>query len=459
MVVLRFFFRSLGGPFMSHSTLREAGRDAVPRASSPSETSASPLSTRLDPGPSLPPAKVFAWEKRLVRRLLRALGDPAIAIALYDGVPISTTAAPTATVVFRDRATWLKLLVNPYWEFGEAYSDGRLRIEGDLNQLLAAIYRVQEKLPPPGRLRHAGWRLRNAWESNTLRGSRHHIAHHYDIGNEFYRLWLDREMLYTCAYFPTPEATLEDAQQAKMEHVCRKLGLRPGQTVVEAGCGWGALACYMARHYGVRVRAYNISQAQVAYARRRAAEAGLSEQVEFVQDDYRTIQGRFDAFVSVGMLEHVGTDHYRELGQVVARALSEQGRGLIHSIGQIRPGVPINRWIQRRIFPGAYPPALSEMTELLETAGFGVLDVENLRLHYAKTLEHWLQRFEGSVDTVQRMFDERFVRMWRLYLAGSMASFVGGALHLFQLVFARSGENQIPWTRAQWYAPTESGVD
>lgn len=437
---------------MSHSTLREVTENPAIRPSVPShEGEGAPIS-RGPRVPATPPAKVYAWEKRLARRLLSALGDPAIAIALYDGEPISDSAAPTATVAIRDRATWLKLLANPYWEFGEAFSEGRLRIDGDLRQFLSAIYRVQAQRPPAGRLCRAGWRLRNAWESNTLRGSRHHIAHHYDIGNEFYRLWLDRELLYTCAYFPRPEATLEEAQQAKMEHVCRKLGLRPGQSVVEAGCGWGALALYMARHYQVRVRAYNISRSQIAYARRRAADEGLAGQVEFIEDDYRTIQGPYDAFVSVGMLEHVGTDHYRELGQVMDRVLTAEGRGLIHSIGQVRSGVPINRWIQRRIFPGAYPPALSEMAQLVEAAGFAVLDVENLRLHYGKTLEHWLNRFEASADTIARMFDERFVRMWRLYLAGSMASFFGGALHLFQLVFARAESNGIPWTRAEWYA-------
>jgi cyclopropane-fatty-acyl-phospholipid synthase len=354
--------------------------------------------------------------------------------------------------VIRDRWALMKIALRPLLNFGEAYSDGRIVVEGSLSDLLAAAYR---HFPPT---KERGWvqrlvsRIRELPASNTLRGSRLHIHHHYDIGDDFYQLWLDREMLYTCAYYPTPEATLEEAQQAKMDYVCRKLRLRPGETVVEAGCGWGALARYMARNYGVRVKAYNISHAQIAYARRQAAEQGLEGRVEFIEDDYRTIAGRYDVFVSVGMLEHVGADHYRELGQVIDRCLDERGRGLIHSIGQVHPGSHVNPWIRRRIFPGAYPPALSEMVRLIEAAGFSVLDAENLRLHYAKTLEHWLGRFEASVDRVAEMFDDRFVRMWRLYLTGSMHSFLAGALHLFQIVFARPQCNDIPWTRAALYA-------
>jgi cyclopropane-fatty-acyl-phospholipid synthase len=284
-----------------------------------------------------------------------------------------------------------------------------------------------------------------------LTGSKKHIHHHYDIGNDFYELWLDDQRAYTCAYFPTPSVTLEEAQRAKMDHVCRKLWLRPGETVVEAGCGWGGLALHMARHYGVSVKAFNISHEQIVYARRRAETEGLASRVEFIEDDYRNISGRFDAFVSVGMLEHVGPNHYHELGRTIDRALAGDGRGLIHSIGQNRSGSLINPWIRKRIFPGAYPPGLREMAALLEPSGFSVLDVENLRLHYAKTLRHWLTRFDAAEDQVARLFDPTFVRMWRVYLAGSAAAFLAGELQLFQVVFARPRVNEIPWTRAGLY--------
>jgi cyclopropane-fatty-acyl-phospholipid synthase len=175
--------------------------------------------------------------------------------------------------------------------------------------------------------------------------------------------------------------------------------------------------------------------------------------VEFVEDDYRHIDGRYDAFVSVGMLEHVGPDHYRELGGVIDRCLAERGRGLIHTIGRNR-AMPMNGWIEKRIFPGAYPPSLREMMAVLEPWEFSVLDVENLRLHYARTLEHWLARFEDAAAEVRRMFDERFVRTWRLYLAGSMAGFTSGQMQLFQVLFARAQNNDIPLTRAELYRPS-----
>jgi cyclopropane-fatty-acyl-phospholipid synthase len=200
------------------------------------------------------------------------------------------------------------------------------------------------------------------------------------------------------------------------------------------------------------VRAFNLSREQIAHARRRAAAEGLAGQVEFVEDDYRNIAGRHDAFVSVGMLEHVGPDHYQELGGLIDRCLTERGRGLIHSIGRNR-AMPMNGWIEKRIFPGAYPPSLREMMEIFEPWDFSVLDVENLRLHYARTLEHWLARFESAADEVRRMFDERFVRTWRLYLAGSVAGFTSGQMQLFQVLFARAGNNDIPLTRSDIYRP------
>ena len=257
-------------------------------------------------------------------------------------------------------------------------------------------------------------------------------------------------MVYTCAYYPHENATLEEAQQSKMDHVCRKLELRAGQRVVEAGCGWGSLAIHMARRYGAQVRAFNISREQIRFARERAAALGLGERVEFVEDDYRTVEGEYDAFVSVGMLEHVGVDNYRTLGEVAARSLKPDGRGLIHSIGRNAPA-PNNAWIERRIFPGSYPPSLAEMSTIFEPQEFSILDVENLRLHYARTCRAWLDRFEAAAERVAAMYDADFVRAWRLYLAGSVAAFTTGSLQLFQVVFAPGRSNAVPMTREHMY--------
>jgi cyclopropane-fatty-acyl-phospholipid synthase len=185
--------------------------------------------------------------------------------------------------------------------------------------------------------------------------SRANIHHHYDIGNDFYELWLDEQLLYTCACFQNPKMTLEEAQIAKMDHVCRKVGLKPGETVIEAGCGWGALALHMARHYCVNVRAFNISSEQIESAQAWSRREGLDHQVEFIEDDWRNIAGRYDAFVSVGMLEHVETENYRQLGGMVSKCLQPHGLALIHTIGRNQPQ-GMDRWIEHRIFPGSYRP-------------------------------------------------------------------------------------------------------
>jgi cyclopropane-fatty-acyl-phospholipid synthase len=316
---------------------------------------------------------------------------------------------------------------------------GLVTVDGDLLGLLEAIYRAFS------RPRRRGWWL---WQkSNNARAARENVHHHYDLGNDFYRLWLDDEMVYTCAYFPTPEASLEEAQRAKLDLVCRKLQLKPGERVIEAGCGWGSLALYMARHYGVRVRAFNISSEQIAYARHRAEREGLSDRVEFVQADYRLVEGTCDAFVSVGMLEHVGASDYPTLGRVIDRCLPKHGRGLLHFIGRDQPA-PLSPWIRKRIFPGAYAPTLPEVFgRVLEPYSFSVLDVHNMRWHYAKTLEHWCRRFDDASRQVLAMFDDTFVRAWRLYLTGSQASFTTGSLQLFQVVFARGDSPAAPCRR------------
>ncbi len=364
-----------------------------------------------------------------------------IRFVLWDGFEVPSQTGPAvATIIIKNRRALLSWVWDPELNFGEAYMYGAVDIRGDLVALLEAIYRAL-----PDTTQRSWW----LWQgSNDVTAARENVHHHYDLGNEFYRLWLDPAMVYTCAYFPTLDATLDEAQIAKMDLVCRKLQLRPGERVVEAGCGWGSLALFMAARYGVTVRAFNLSAEQIGYARDRARQERLADRVEFVHDDYRNVKGTCDAFVSVGMLEHVGLPDYPTLGRVMSRSLGSRGRGLLHFIGRNRPML-LNAWIRKRIFPGAYPPTLTEVFEhVLEPHDFSVLDVENLRLHYAKTLEHWCQRFEARRDEVATMFDDTFVRAWRLYLAGSQVAFTTGTMQLFQVVFARGTTNTIPWRRA-----------
>lgn len=397
------------------------------------------------------PSTQSSFDVRLLRKLISVLGNPPIRFVLGSRAEFSPPGVkPIAIVHLPDRRALASLLLHPEMAFGDGYTDGSIRVEGDLIALLGAVSR------PMHRARTGDWyvKLVSRWlnlaQANSLRGSAKNVHHHYDLDVNFYKLWLDQQLVYTCAYFPLPDATLEEAQIAKMDHVCRKIQLQPGERVVEAGCGWGALAIHMAKNYGANVRAYNVSREQIAFARQRAVREGLSHQVEFILDDYRNISGSFDAFVSVGMLEHVGTAHYAELAAAIHRAIGDSGRGLLHFIGR-NFDRPLSPWIRKHIFPGAHAPVLSRVTKMFELFDASVLDVENLRFHYAKTLEHWLARFERSRDRVAAMFSEDFVRMWRLYLAGSEVAFRIGDLQLFQIVFAGSQCQRIPWTRAYLY--------
>ena len=248
-----------------------------------------------------------------------------------------------------------------------------------------------------------------------------------------------------------------DTRTPRDESALEVVGLRPGETVVEAGCGWGALARYMARHYGVRVKAFNISAEQLAYARERAVRDGLADRIEFIDDDYRNVTGVCDAFVSIGMLEHVGARHFGSLASVLRRVVKRDGgRGLLHFIGRDTPR-PLNAWIRRRIFPGAYPPTLAEVaTQVLAPANLSVIDIENLRLHYERTLAHWSDRFAVNQDRIQAQYGSEFTRAWQLYLAGSQAAVASGWMQLFQIVFAPQGSAPPWWTRPGFRPPEAS---
>ena len=403
--------------------------------------------------PSASPAhNDLPWSRRIVERALRRLGNRPLAVVLWNGQEIRTsTESPIARLRFHDRMALWRVALDPRMEFGEMYSRGRIDIDGDMTEMMISVDRALVRI---GRLdigargpRH--W-LHRLFHPNTAAQAKQDIHRHYDLGNDFYRLWLDDQMLYTCAYFAVSGMSLEDAQVAKMDHVARKLWLQPGETVIEAGCGWGALALHLARCYGVTVRAFNTSHEQIVFARARARAEGLHDRVEFVEDDWRNIRGCCDAFVSVGMLEHVRPANYRRLGDVIHGCLKPAGRGLIHTIGRNKPQ-PMDPWIERHIFPGAIPPSLSQMMNIFEPHDFSLLDTENLRLHYALTLRHWLARFEQSRPQILEMFDERFVRMWRQYLAGSLSAFEAGGLQLFQVLFAPGANHHVPSTRRYQY--------
>lgn len=392
----------------------------------------------------------FGLERLIVQKLYEKIGRPAVQVALWDGYVVGPTDGHRGRIAICKPHVLRNLIFNAPLTFGEAYSAGELTVVGDLVEVLTEINRGLAQS-----VSSAPWlSFLQPRSKRTFANSKASVYHHYDIGNEFYQLWLDPKLVYTCAYYPDTATPLAEAQTAKLDYVCRKLRLQPGETVIEAGCGWGALALHMAREYGVTVRAFNLSREQLSYARHRADVEGLSSQVEFIEDDYRNIQqrihGRCDAFVSVGMLEHVGPENYRGLGQLIDGILTEKGRGLIHSIGR-NFAKPLDPWTLKYIFPSAYAPSLREMMDIFEGFRFSVLDVENLRRHYARTCRDWLAQYENQVERVRQMFDERFVRMWRLYLAASSAAFVNGDLQLFQVVFARDNNSDLPITRSDLY--------
>jgi cyclopropane-fatty-acyl-phospholipid synthase len=401
----------------------------------------------------MPPISTSSpFERWLLQRVLSATGNASIRFVLKGRESVAPTGVPpVATLVIRDFPTLFKMILNPEIGFGDGYAEGNLEVEGDLVAALEAVYRSWPSFRPDAWLTRGKAEWLERLKANTPRRSRDNVHHHYDLNADFYQRWLDREMLYTCAYFPAPSSSLEEAQIAKMDYVCRKVQLQPGETVVEAGCGWGALALHMARQYGVHVKAFNLSHEQIVFARQRARNEELDGKVEFIEDDYRNITGRFDVFMSVGMLEHVGLHNYAELGRVIHRSIGDSGRGLLHFIGRNWPA-PLSAWIRKRIFPGAYAPVLRQALEILEPWDYSVCDVENLRLHYAKTLEHWLDRFERCAPDISQKFDAKFVRAWRLYLAGSLVAFRVGTMQLFQVTFAGSECQRIPWTREHLYA-------
>jgi cyclopropane-fatty-acyl-phospholipid synthase len=425
------------------------------------------MSTRIHPTlaaagtgrliPPLPRAvprarRVLPLDRWLAARVQRTIEHVGVRLELWDrSSPYRSPLQPVGDLVVHDRRTLLGIAINPELWFGEAYMAGRLEVRGAIEPTVEALSRSAST---------TSWCKRMAAAlavPNTLRSARDNVHHHYDLGNAFYRLWLDRDLVYTCAYYAKPQLSLHEAQRAKLDLVCRKLRLQRGETVVEAGCGWGALALHMAEHFGVHVKAFNLSREQLAYARERAATQSLTGSVEFIEDDYRNVSGRFDVFVSVGMLEHVGLRNFGTLSDVLRRGLRRDGgRGLLHFIGRDVPR-PLNSWIRRRIFPGAYPPTLAEVTtRVLAPAGMSVLDVENLRHHYARTLEHWGERFAAAKEDVCASFGEEFQRAWELYLAGSQAAFATGWMQLFQVLFAPRGSNAPFWSRADLY--DRSGV-
>jgi cyclopropane-fatty-acyl-phospholipid synthase len=368
-----------------------------------------------------------------------------------------SAAVPSVAVRIADRAAERAIARNPALGFGEMFMAGRLVLEeGDIRALLDLIgFNIRWEKENP--VRTALWRplrLAGAWDAwNWKRRSRRNAAHHYDLSDALYALFLDSERQYSCAYF-TPEAQdLDSAQAAKMAHIAAKLCLSPGHKVLDIGCGWGGLALHLARTADVEVLGITLSEAQLHHARVRAVAEGLDRRVRFVLLDWRQVHGRFDRIVSVGMFEHVGPPHYRRFLDRCRELMSDDGLMLLHTVGRADGPGATDKWLAKYIFPGGYVPALSQIAPAIERSWLWLTDVELLRGHYERTLAAWYDRVQAARTEIVALYDERFFRMWSFYLAGGIAAFRHGGHLVFQLQLARR-QDGAPKTR-DYLCPAE----
>ena len=354
------------------------------------------------------------------------------------------------TVRVTDRKTLFAIARNPRLGLGEAYMDGRLIVEDgtilDLMRLVVGANRWEDK----GKGRAAMNKGKGKWKAlfrrNKAKASRRNVAHHYDIGNDLYRLFLDEDLQYSCAYFTDPANSLEQAQADKKAHIAAKLYLKPGQRVLDIGCGWGGTALYLNRVADVDVLGITLSEEQLKVARARAEEAGVADRVKFELIDYREIEGRFDRIVSIGMFEHVGAAHYDEFFAACRNLLAENGVMLLHTIGKYGKASAPDPFTDKWIFPGYHLPSISQLAAASERQRLITSDLELLRVHYAYTLRHWLERARANRDKIVALHDERFFRMWEFYLSGGVVAFESGSMCNFQAQYIRD-RNALPITR------------
>lgn len=360
---------------------------------------------------------------------------------------------PDVTIRFTDAGAVGAILRDPALGAGEAYMNGRLVVdEGDVLDLVTLMTANDRWEEGAGRLKaNPAVRAVEAvthriGRINMARAARRNVAHHYDLSDRLYDLFLDADRQYSCAYFTDPATSLETAQQDKLAHIAAKLALAPGMRVLDIGCGWGGMALYLHHKTGAEVLGITLSEEQLKVARARAAEAGVADKVRFELIDYRAVTGRFDRIVSVGMFEHVGPANYRSFFRQCHQLLSDEGVMLLHTIGRAGPPGVTDKWTVKYIFPGGYNPALSEIVGASEGFRMFLTDVEVLRLHYAHTLQHWYDRTTAARAAITELYDERFFRMWQFYLAGALCAFRYGGLVNYQLQYARN-RHTLPITR------------
>lgn len=386
---------------------------------------------------------------RLVDTLLKT-GSITLLRPGHDPVTYGSEGGRHLTVRFTDRKVAFDILRNPRLGVGEAYMNGRLIIEDgtilDLLELIVGSNRWEDGGNSRKTIKRGKKKFKYLFGRNRAAKSKRNVALHYDLKDELYDLFLDDDRQYSCAYFIDQANSLEQAQADKKAHIAAKLYLKPGQKVLDIGCGWGGMALYLHQVAGVDVTGVTLSEEQLKVARRRAEEAGVSDHVRFELIDYRSVGGTFDRIVSVGMFEHVGAPHYLEFFAKCRDLLADDGVMLLHTIGKYGEAGAPDPFTDKYIFPGYHVPSLSQIVSASEKVRLIASDVETLRLHYAYTLRHWLERATNARDEIIAMYDERFLRMWEFYLAGGIVAFENGAMNNYQVQYIRD-RRALPITR------------
>jgi len=402
----------------------------------------------------------------LAKVLSHVLGEGQLTIIDATGKSHQVEGArkgPAVTIRVHTWWTGVRLALRPRLAFGESYMEGLLTVEGggDIYDLLDLLGRNMTALESTRFVRWSyRWQrlVRVLEQYNPIGRAQRNVAHHYDLNDQLYDFFLDRDRQYSCAYFKTGDESLEQAQVDKKHHIAAKMLLQPGQSVLDIGSGWGGMGLFLSQQFGVDVTGVTLSKEQHAVSSRRALEGGLADRVRFKLLDYRQEQSRYDRIVSVGMFEHVGVAHYVEFFTKVKALLKDDGVMLLHAIGRMEPPGGTNTWLRKYIFPGGYTPALSEVLSAIEKVGLWVTDIEILRLHYVETLRHWRQRFLANRERIKQMagYDERFCRMWEFYLAGCEVAFRYMNQMVFQIQIARK-QDAVPLTR-DYLTDAESGA-
>ena len=387
-------------------------------------------------------------DKIFYKTLFKNLFSDTFELKLWDGSSeIYGEGNPEFRIIFNEPIPKTDIIKDPSLTFGEAYMTKKIDIEGSIQKVIESLYNNQESFLSNSD-KYANL-LRMA--TNSIKNSKKNIEFHYDIGNDFYKLWLDDTMTYSCGYFKSKSDSLTQAQKNKVEHILKKLNLKEGETLLDIGCGWGELIISAAKKYKVKAMGITLSSEQLAKVKERIKSEGLEDLIEVELVDYRELKNRtFDKIVSVGMLEHVGQDHLAEYFSNVNNLLNDKGVSLLHCITSTEVGGN-NTWIDKYIFPGGYVPAVRELINCMSDERFTLIDAENLRLHYGRTLEHWAKNFENALPEIRKTKDETFIRMWRLYLNACAASFNSGNISIHQFVFNKGVNNDLPWTREYMY--------